>query len=143
MDRYRLTVCRQKLRDYDIPHLERVMQKHLAISGHAFNRAFKCSENLSFDCKVSLDAVQLCLLELEELGFRVRVDRLPELLESIVTGESPPGAASITYDDCYVLLNNKASSLARVSKYKNWVVFACCVTVLSSYLVMFYSSLPQ
>lgn len=143
---YRITISRQDLLDYDIPVLENLLHRFMGVDKVRFNQVFRHTEVLAFDCFVSVDGMQEGLLVLEECGYKVRAEKLPSsekindcLPENGALGY-PAGFVALTDDDCRVLLHSSPHSITKLARHKNLVVFGCCFTVFSAYLLMIYTS---
>lgn len=143
---YRITISRQGLLDYDIPVLENLLHQFMGVEKIRFNQVFRQSEELAFDCTLSVDGIQEGMLVLEESGFKVRAEKLAfsqtvnDCLAENGALDYPPGFSALTDDDCRVLLHSSSGSITKMARHKNLVVFACCFAVFSSYLLMIYTS---
>lgn len=143
---YRITVCREQIRDYDLPSLQQTLQHYLGIDSREFRNALQVADALSFDIKSSVDKLQECLFQLEEYGFRVNAEKLPgDHRVNSCSVEAPAlvypnGFASLSEDDCRILLYSSPKGVRRAAKYKNAVTFGCCFAVISCYLLIIYSS---
>ena len=144
-DFYRITVCSNALVDSDIPLLERTMNKYLGISSEAFYQAFKEADELCFTHEICVDVLQECMLLMEDQGFVVTASKTvkPSIAPELITPSDLNKTHSLdhlTYDDCHVLFSGNSNSINKWIKHKNWIVFGCSIAVVSSYLIMIYSS---
>ena len=144
-DFYCVTVCRKSLVDSDIPLLEKTLNANLGISRQTFYQSFNATDELCFELNSCVDALQECLLLMEDQGFRVsavKMKKNSEQIEGFPSGflGNPNSLVDLTYEDCRPLLQHGSSSIHKWVRHKNWIVFGCSVTVISVYLLMIYST---
>jgi hypothetical protein len=143
---YRINICRDHIRDYDIPALAQVLGEFLDVDPYRFQAAFRCPETLSFATAAPLDRVQECVTELEYRGMVVNAEKLssPKITNDTPANMPVPASAAamadLSEDDYRILLYRAPRGIGRLAPHRNLVALGCCFGVLSAYLLMIYSS---
>lgn len=143
---YCIHICRDHIRDYDIPMLAQVLGDFLGINQSRFHAAFRSPQSLSFATDVSVDRIQECVTALEYRGMVVSAEKLPSGNTpggNPVESPAPTSAAAmadLSEEDYRILLYRSPRGIGRLVPHRNLVSLGCCFGVLSAYLLMIYSS---